>query len=67
MAGRYDGQPSEFGGGSGDNRTTPTGRRLPATAGQQAQDIRRAMAQERIGQPSDYREDGRQVDRRRHE
>lgn len=35
------GTPTEYGGRSGDNRRTPTGRVLPGTAGQQATDVRR--------------------------
>ncbi|QEO08794.1 hypothetical protein [Protaetiibacter larvae] len=35
------GTPTEYGGRSGDNRRTPTGRLLPGSTGQQAADLRR--------------------------
>lgn len=35
------GAPTEYGGRSGDNRRTPTGRVLPGSTGQQATDLRR--------------------------
>lgn len=53
---------TEYGGGD-DPRMMPNGRRLPLTVNQEAQAMRRAMAQERIGLPSDY-DQGRQVGRR---
>jgi len=36
-----NGEQTEFGGRSGDNRRTPTGRAVPGSTGQQAADLRR--------------------------